>query len=128
MITGADYYYDDVDAFRVRQDPPGAVPVPVNPQDNRFVTTRIRSSLQNGGPFHFRADPGELVLAYTDGIDGCHYRSPATSVQAHHIADIAEETGYDPFEVVSKVTALALDGVDGNPGGQDNIAIVASSA
>ena len=76
----------------------------------------------------FRADAGDLLLAFTDGVDQCHYRSPVTSIQPGHIAAVARAASFDPLAVVQDLTALALSGVDGNPGGEDNIAIVASLA
>ena len=68
-----------------------------------------------------------LVAGFTDGIDECHYRSPETSVGYHHIAALAADVDYDPLRLVTELTQLALTGVDGNPGGQDNIAVIASA-
>lgn len=100
----------------------------VNGRDSRYVTTRVPSSMRDGNPFRFETEPGDMLMAFTDGIDECHYRNPATSVQPHHIAAIANAANGDTQEVVTELSTLALAGVDGNPGGQDNIAIICSQA
>ncbi len=102
--------------------------MPLNRRDNRYVTTRSRSSLRHGNSFEFTANAGDMLLTYTDGIDECHYRNPDTSVRPHHVLEIANNSGGDPQKVVSELTALALRGVDGNPGGQDNIALICAKA
>jgi hypothetical protein len=81
-----------------------------------------------GHGFNFFIEPGELLAAYTDGIDECHYRSPATSVRSEHLAEIFARTGPHPEAFGWQLSRLALDGVDGNPGGQDNIALVVTAA
>lgn len=107
---------------------PDRVPRRVNPHDSRFVSARQRGSLRHGGQFSFAAEPGELILVYTDGIDGCHYRHEQTSVQPSHIHEIAREKNFVPLDVVNGVMSLALRGVDGYPGGQDNIVMAAALA
>jgi hypothetical protein len=92
------------------------------------VTAADRSSLLHGSAFKFSAEPGDLLLAYTDGIDECHYRSPRTSVRPGHVSALAAGVGNDPLATVDGLCRLALGGVDGNPGGEDNIAIIAASA
>ncbi len=61
-------------------------------------------------------------------MNECHYREPATSVRPDDIADTAAYVSFDPLETVRAVGELALAGVRGNPGGQDNIALIASRA
>lgn len=80
------------------------------------------------GMFSFYTRPDELLLAFTDGIDGCHYTHPETSIQDRHLAALYEAEGSDPARFVRALAELALSGVDGNPGGQDNIAILAAPA
>ena len=101
---------------------------PINPLDHRFVSTVHRESLRHGAAFKFQAGPGELLLAFTDGIDGCHYRNPETSVRTSDIDRIAKEAGYEPHSTVRTLTELALAGVRGNPGGEDNIVALAALA
>lgn len=107
---------------------PDRMPVPINEHDVRFVSAAHRASLRHGRPFTFSAMPGDVILAFTDGIDGCHYRHPESSVLPEHIHAIGRDVGFDPLELVTRTTSLALAGVNGNPGGQDNIVIVAALA
>ena len=107
---------------------PGRSARPINELDDRFVNTIELRSLRHGSAFEFSAEPGQLLLAFTDGIDGCHYRNPETSVQTHDIDRIAAEAHYDPLATVTNLTQLALDGVRGFPGGQDNIVALAVEA
>jgi len=104
---------------------PGRTPNALNRHDHRFVTAAIPQSLRRGEVFNFVASPGDLLVTFTDGIDGCHYREPLTSVQPHHISAIGASVAFDPLEVVTDVISLALRGVDGYPGGQDNIVMAA---
>jgi len=101
---------------------------PINALDGRFVSARGRRSLRNGTAFKFQSAPGDLLLAFTDGIDGCHYRHPETSILATDIDRVAQQSNYDPHETVQKLTQLALDGVRGFPGGQDNVVVLAAKA
>lgn len=66
----------------------------------------------------------EGLLLFTDGVDECHYGRPATSVGPSHIAALHERHGGEPGAFVRALARAALGGVDGNPGGQDNLAIV----
>jgi len=78
--------------------------------------------------FVFAASRGDLLLAYTDGIDECHYGEPETSVTPRIMADLWRTAGNEPEAYVRHVVELALAGVDGHPGGQDNLAVVAARA
>ena len=95
-----------------------------------FVQPWLRATLdpRRAHEFLFRTRPGDLVLAFTDGIDECHYRRPETSIQAEHLESLQIRHGSDPEAFVRATVELALTGVDGNPGGQDNIALVATRA
>lgn len=77
--------------------------------------------------FHFTAEPGSLVLAFTDGIDECHYRHPKTSIRSRHIAELWTRSSADVERMTRSLIQLALAGVDGHPGGEDNVAVVATS-
>ena len=100
----------------------------INPQDHRFVAANQRGSLLGGTEFTFTASHDELLMIYTDGVNECHYRNPPTSLQDHHIQALVEDAGFDPLESVERVIAAALEGVDGNPGGQDNIVLGSAKA
>ena len=78
--------------------------------------------------FRFEATRGDLLLAYTDGIDECHYREPETSVTPQIMAQLWRETGSQPEAYVRRLVELALAGVGDHPGGQDNLAVVATQA
>jgi serine/threonine protein phosphatase PrpC len=100
----------------------------VNPRNGRFVSTSPDQLPLEGAAFSFSADPGDVLVSYTDGIDECHYRSPTTSISLGHINDIAARSPGDPQAIVSELGRLALAGVNGHPGGQDNVALIASIA
>ena len=100
----------------------------INPQDHRFVAANQRGSLRHGTEFSFTASPGDLLMIYTDGINECHYRNPQTSLQEHHIDEVARHSDFEPLRVVNTVANMALAGVDGYPGGQDNIVLGAARA
>ena len=107
---------------------PNRSAVPVNSHDHRFVNTIRPESLRNGSAFKFRAGPGDLLVMFTDGIDGCHYRHPKTSIQPTDIDQVMSNADYDPHRCVKNLAQLGLDGVRGNPGGQDNIVVLAATA
>lgn len=76
--------------------------------------------------FHFDAEPGDLLLAYTDGVDCCNYDLPDTSVTPDEFVRLyAAVGGSDPASYLRALVELALAGVNGNPGGEDNIAAIA---
>ena len=78
--------------------------------------------------FEFDVVRGELLMAFTDGVNECHYRRPETSIGAGHIRELFEAVGPDPGAFVRRLSQWALDGVDGNPGGQDNLALAVVAA
>lgn len=92
--------------------------------NSRFVYFNKPVWAQEWHQFRFQLPPGELLILYTDGINECHYRNPETSVTPDYIRTLWQETGKNP-ELFSKLLVqLALQGVGGNPGGQDNIALI----
>ncbi len=103
----------------------------INQQRCRKLTqdTTVYLSLERAVPIElaetFRVSfEGSTLMACTDGVTECHYRSPATSINHDHLLQLrrqAEHLG----DFVDQVSQLAMKGVDGNPGGQDNLAIVA---
>ncbi|MCB9550057.1 MAG: SpoIIE family protein phosphatase [Myxococcales bacterium] len=92
-----------------------------NRRDRRYVHPGRPDELATGRPFEVAVPPGGLLLLFTDGIDECHYGRPRTSVGAD---DLVELHGADPLLYARRLTARALNGVRGHPGGQDNIALV----
>lgn len=107
---------------------PGTATGPLNLRNARYVSTSPDQLPLEGAAFNFSARPGDVLLTYTDGIDECHYRSPSTSVTQNHIAGITAADSLNPQAVARGLGQLALAGVDGNPGGQDNIALIVSLA
>ena len=69
---------------------------------------------------------GDIILSCSDGLTECHYGQPATSVTAEDIETARIQYGGDLDRFVEELSKKALTGVKGNPGGQDNVAIVAS--
>ena len=98
---------------------------------NQLNDTYIRGGgpieVEAGRPFQFQLAPGELLLLYTDGVNECCYRDPFRSVKLQHLEQLHEKFPGDSAQLTRGLMELALQGVDGNPGGQDNIVIVAWS-
>ena len=80
--------------------------------------------VEDGRPFQFQLSPGEIMLLYTDGVNECCYRDPFRSIKLQHLDSMYTEHEQDPARLTGALMELALAGVDGNPGGQDNIVIV----
>lgn len=93
-----------------------------------YVNLRGPEALQPGWALAFEFDvrPGELLVAHTDGVDQCHYRHPESSVTPADLLKVFGKTGAQPREYTAALMELALAGVGGHPGGQDNIAIAAT--
>lgn len=108
---------------------PERLPVARNRHSRAYVHPgRDRRISRRAEAFRFTAAPGDLLLAFTDGIDECHYRRPETSLRPEHLQAIFAEAGPDPARYARRLVQRALAGVDGNPGGQDNIALVVAGA
>ncbi|MCP3917042.1 MAG: SpoIIE family protein phosphatase [bacterium] len=103
-------------------------PLRLNAKNALYVSPCDPASLAptRGVELSFELAPGELVVGFSDGIDECHYRRPATSIAERHLEAAWIRCGADPEAFVHDVTRMALDGVDGNPGGQDDIVLAAS--
>lgn len=69
--------------------------------------------------------PDSLLMLFTDGINECHYRSPETSIQPGHMTTLWQHVDQDMERFQDLLMKLALGGVGGHPGGQDNIALIA---
>lgn len=103
---------------------------PRHARNRAYVTPFDAASLHpmRAVEFAFEAAAGDLVVAFTDGIDECCYGEPAASIQPEDLVSIAAQTQYVPEDFVAETVELALVGVRGNPGGQDNVAIAATRA
>ena len=102
---------------------------PLHPKNSKYVSLAAPQSLrrERAECFDFGFAPGELVLGFTDGVDECHYRRPKTSVQPRHLQDLLIVSSGEPQAYATALIELALAGVDGNPGGEDNIAVLVSA-
>ncbi|MCA9775790.1 MAG: endonuclease/exonuclease/phosphatase family protein [Candidatus Eremiobacteraeota bacterium] len=69
--------------------------------------------------------PGALFLMFTDGVNECHYRCPETSIQPGHLTTLWSHVYPHVERFGELLMELALGGVGGHPGGQDNIALIA---
>ena len=103
--------------------------MPLHGKSSRYVSLAQAHSLrrERAERFEFAFGAGELVVGFTDGVDECHYRQPRTSIGPRHLQDLLIVSSGDPAAYASALAGLALAGVDGNPGGEDNLAIVVSS-
>jgi serine/threonine protein phosphatase PrpC len=93
-----------------------------------FVALReeVRPLVDEAESLLFFTHPQDLVLVFTDGIHECHYGSAQTSVGTAQLHRCYTACGSDPRSFAEKIAQQALRGVNGNPGGQDNIAVLAS--
>lgn len=102
----------------------GAVRPLVTPT-HRYVHAQDAASLdpRRGTTFFCELAAGDALLVHSDGVDECCYRAPERSIGARHLEALLRELGTSPRDYVARLTELALHGVDGQPGGQDNVAI-----
>ena len=96
---------------------------------NTFVTPARPESLDRNraAPFRFVGAPGRLLVAFTDGVDECCYRKPELSIRRAHLAALFDLHGADADAYARALTRMALLGVDGNPGGEDNLALAVTA-
>jgi len=108
---------------------PDRKPRILNWKNSNYISPANARSLDIGRAevFEFRASPGSLLLAYTDGVDECHYRRPESSVQPRHLDILFHKLGPSNQKYADFLMSMALMGVDGHPGGQDNIALVVTT-
>ncbi len=69
---------------------------------------------------------GDLLLLHTDGLTECCYRRPEFSVDEQDIRAACDEMEGQAEGVARRLLELALTGVRGYPGGQDNVALIAA--
>ncbi len=99
----------------------------LNNHNSCYPTPDLPSSLDPAfaQEFTHTLEKGGILLAHTDGIDACHYNHPETSIQPTHIQCLWEEHR-SPTSFLRALTTLALEGIPPHPGGQDNIAAIAT--
>jgi len=112
----------------------GAQPLPVTQKDERYVSPRNPAGLdpRRAQEFEFAAPPDSLLVAFTDGVDECCYRAPERSLGLGDIGDLLDRVGREEAELTRRFTdalaRAALQGLQPDAGGQDNLAIVATRA
>ncbi len=74
--------------------------------------------------FQFSWEADEAILLFSDGVNECCYRQPDRSIQPSHIQTLWGYHHQQPGEFTGQLTRLALMGVLGYPGGQDNIVLI----
>ncbi len=107
-------------------------PVVVTRKNDRYVSPWEPHTLDpmRGLEFEFSVPEDGVAVVFTDGVDECCYGAPERSLDVGHLWGLLEEAGgaVDPSSYVRDLGAAAMRGVDGNPGGQDNLTIVATRA
>lgn len=107
----------------------GAPATPLNARDHAYFAPAAAAGLDAGALsfFEFDAPPGALLAAFTDGVDACCYRRPDRSPGPGAWSALHAEGASEPATYARALMALALAGLPGEPGGQDNIAIAVAS-
>ena len=77
--------------------------------------------------FDFELVQGDLIAIFSDGVHECCYTRADLSIGEAELAQLRDEHGDDANGFVEALGLLALAGVDGNPGGEDNIGIAADA-
>lgn len=123
-IFGASF--GDSSIFRLSN---GKVVERLNRKDENYVSPWSPGSLDPRLAFEvsLAIDPGDLVVAFTDGVDECHYGRPEISVGPEQLKSLQAHSA-EPHTFAQALADLALAGVGGHRGGQDNIAVVVARA
>ena len=82
----------------------------MNVKTPRFVTLARPDGLRPGWGHvsDFRVAQGGLLLAFTDGVDECHYGAPRTSIRGRHRVELFLEMGAEPQAYAQRLPDLAL--------------------
>ncbi|MDF1702723.1 MAG: hypothetical protein P1V36_16365 [Planctomycetota bacterium] len=101
---------------------------PLNRHTQQFVMPGAPHSLRAdlASFFEYDAPPGELLVAFTDGVDACVYGQPRRSPGRADRVALFEQTGNSPVAYVRALVEQSLAGLPDELGGQDNIAVGAA--
>ncbi|MCB9877777.1 MAG: protein phosphatase 2C domain-containing protein [Planctomycetes bacterium] len=101
--------------------PPAGRAVPCSEKGDDYLVPWRAQTFTAWPPRSFAAAvvPGDLVVLISDGIDECHRHHPETSIRLRHLEQLRARHA-EPGAFAVALVDLALRGVDGNPGGQDN--------
>ena len=80
--------------------------------------------LDHASTFDERLQAGDVLLLHSDGVTECCYRTPEASVTQDDLEALCELAQGDPDALARAVLDASLQGVRGQPGGQDNVAVV----
>jgi len=94
-----------------------------NDVNNSYLRGGEPIDVEMGRPFQFQLTPGDIMLLFTDGVNECCYRDPFRSVKLQHLDQLYKDYQDNPGQLTQALMEMALRGVDGHPGGQDNIVI-----
>lgn len=78
--------------------------------------------------FRVPVKSGDWVVTCSDGVHECRYETPEESIGMEELESLMIGAGRSPEVFVEAAVRLALAGVRGHPGGEDNIGVVASIA
>ncbi len=84
--------------------------------------------IPQGASFRVPVQSGDWVVTCSDGVHECRYETPEDSIGMEDLEALMIRAGRSPEALVENAVRLALAGVRGNPGGEDNIGVVASIA
>ena len=102
---------------------------PLHPRGDAFVHPGHPATLDPRAAtvFAYEARPGSLVVAFTDGVDQCCYRRPERSPGPADRRALFDQVGADPAAYARALARLSLEGLPGESGGQDNLAIAVAA-
>ena len=100
--------------------------VPLSRPADDFVTPGRPSSYRGAGRrFRIAQPPHDLLVAFSDGVDGCGGPGQR-GIAAEELRRLARRPRQDAARFARALVRIALRGVAGHPGGHDNVAVVAA--
>ncbi len=102
----------------------------VVPPNNFYVAPWDLGSQGIPPSAHFKVPvrSGDWVMTCSDGIHECRYETPDESIGTQELESLMIRAGRSPEAFVESALRLALAGVGGHPGGEDNLALTVSIA
>lgn len=97
----------------------------LNRHSDNYLHPHQPTRFELASTFSYLLGPGEGLLLYSDGLNECCYGQPSRSLQLRHLWECFWNADQQAQGWASAVAAQALAGVDGHPGGQDNLSLVA---
>ena len=106
--------------------PPRGRPRPLHPRTTAYVDPAAPESLAAARAAPILADlpQGGWLVLQTDGVHECCYGRPERSVGPRELETLAAEAGGSARTLAADLLTLALRGVGGLPGGEDNVALI----